>query len=77
MGNIIVSEGFLNYVKKELKKIFPDIKVELEEIKEALLQNVIKREILEGDDAINAKKIIHKSEKKKVRKLNSNPESTN
>jgi predicted type IV restriction endonuclease len=75
LGNMIVSESFLNNFKKELKKIYPDIKVETSEIKEALLQNVIKREILEGEEAETARKLIGRASKKVLKKFNKKEES--
>lgn len=69
LGNLLLSDNFLNTIKKELKKIYPNIKVEANEIKEALLQNVIKREILEGDEAEAARKQIGKANKRVIKKV--------
>ncbi len=65
LGNLLCEEAVLNAIRKELKGIFPDIKVTADEIKDVLVSEVLKRELLDGDDAIDAKKKIAKAAKKK------------
>lgn len=65
VGNLLYSESVLNSIKKELKNIYPDIKVTNEEIQKVLVSGVIKREIIEGEESEEAKKKIAKSLKKK------------
>lgn len=65
LGNLLCEENVLNTLKKELKTLYPDIKVTNDEIKNVLLQDVIKREVLSGEEAEEAKKKILKSNKKK------------
>lgn len=65
VGNLLCEEPVLNAVRKELKAIFPDIKVTTDEIKNVLISEVLKRELLEGDDALEAKKKIAKAFRKK------------
>lgn len=65
VGNLLCEEPILNAIRKELKAIFPEIKVTIEEIKQVLVGEVLKRELLEGDDAMEAKKKIAKALKKK------------
>ena len=64
IGNLLYSESVLNSLKKELKNIYPDIKVTPEEIQKVLTNGVVKREILEGEEAEDAKRKISKSNKK-------------
>jgi hypothetical protein len=65
IGNILCEEPILNVLKKELRTIYPDIKVTSEEIKSVLTLDVIKREIFIGEEAEEAKKKISKAAKKK------------
>ncbi len=65
VGNLICEEPILNAIKKELKQVYPDIKVSTDEIKTVLLNEVIKRELLAGEDADDAKKKIAKVNRKK------------
>ncbi|PBQ31665.1 restriction endonuclease subunit R [Sphingobacteriaceae bacterium] len=65
IGNLLCEESILNTLKKELKQIYPDIKVTNDEIKTVLTTDVIKREILTGEESEEAKKKISKVNKKK------------
>jgi hypothetical protein len=65
IGNLLYTESVLNSIKKELKGIYPDLKVTNEEIVKVLQAGVIKREITEGEESDEAKKKILKTAKKK------------
>jgi predicted type IV restriction endonuclease len=65
VGNLLCEESILNTLKKELKQIYPDIKVTNEEIKTVLTSDVIKRELLTGEEADDARKKIAKANKRK------------
>jgi hypothetical protein len=65
IGNLLSEESVLNTLKKELKLIYPDIKVTNDEIRTVLISDVIKREILEGESSEEAKKKIAKANKRK------------
>lgn len=64
VGNLIFEEGVLNAIRKELKQVYPDIKVTSEEVKQVLLKDVLKRDVTEGEEADEARKKIIKSNKK-------------
>jgi predicted type IV restriction endonuclease len=61
IGAIILSEPVLSAIRRELKKISPDVRIDVEEIATVLSHEVIKREILEGEKAIEAKKKLTKA----------------
>ncbi|MFM7024096.1 MAG: type I restriction enzyme HsdR N-terminal domain-containing protein [Flavobacteriales bacterium] len=77
VGNMIYMDSVLSVLRKELKSVYPDIKVSSDEIKNVLIQEVIKRELLEGDDAEEAKKkigkVIRRKEKEKEAKASNSP----
>ena len=68
IGNLLYTESVLSTIKKELKSIYPELKVTNEEIERVLFNGVIKREINEGDESEEAKKKIAKSIKKGLMK---------
>lgn len=70
VGNLLGSDSVLGSIRKELKQIYPDIKVTTEEIKAVLLHDVIKRELLEGEESEEAKKKIQKAYRKKEKARN-------
>ncbi|WP_317898773.1 type I restriction enzyme HsdR N-terminal domain-containing protein [Aurantibacillus circumpalustris] len=65
IGNLLCEDSILNTLKKELKQIYPDIKVTNDEIRSVLTTDVIKREILTGEESEEAKRKIVKANKKK------------
>jgi hypothetical protein len=58
VGGMILSDPVLEVLRRELRRISPGIKIETEEISSILLTEVLKRDILEGDKADEAKKKI-------------------
>lgn len=67
LGNLLTMESVINAIKKELKTVYPDIKVNNDEISSVLLRDVIKRELLEGEESDETKKKIQRAMKKKER----------
>ncbi len=67
LGAMILSDPVLNVIRKELKRLSPDVRVEVEEIKTVLIAEVLKREVLEGENAVDAKKKIARAAAKQMR----------
>src|SRR3989339_645790 len=73
MGSIVLTEPILNAIKRELKQLSPNIKIQNEQIKIVLETDVLKREVVEGEKVEEAKKKIakgnksHKKQKKVVK----------
>ncbi|WP_061232546.1 type I restriction enzyme HsdR N-terminal domain-containing protein [Leptospira noguchii] len=61
IGQMILTETILDVIKRELKRLTPGVKIENEEIEEVLKSDIIKRDVLEGDKALDAKKKIQKA----------------
>ena len=61
-------------IRRELKKLKPGIKVDFEEIKNIIENDIIKRDILENEEGIEAKKQITKFVKKQEKEKNKNVE---
>lgn len=61
LGNLILSDPILQVVRRELRRLSPDIKVEVSEIKAVLENEVLKRDVVEGDEAAAARKKIGKA----------------
>ena len=60
LGQVIMTDAVLDAIRKTIKKIAPGAKMELEDIREVVCNDVIKREIIEGDKADEAKKKVTK-----------------
>lgn len=70
LGNLMLSESVLQVVRRELKRISPDIKVEIADIKQVIESEVLKREVVEGDLAEAARKKISRSSTRALRARN-------
>lgn len=64
VGQLLVSEDVLGAVRRKFKKLFPDIKIDLDTIEKLLKAEVIKRDIFEEDYSKDATKLIRKAERK-------------
>jgi len=64
IGNIVQTQPVLDAIRKELKRISPDVRIENEQILSVLSNEVIKRDVLEGEKADEAQKLVIKAAKK-------------
>ncbi len=76
ISQIVMSENVVGSVRKELRRLFPDLKVELQQISEILGAEVLKRELLDGDKAKDAALRIKKALQKLSRAVAKNNIST-
>ncbi len=76
LGAIILSDSVVEAIRRELRRITPDVKVPIEDLRSVLIQDVLKREVIEGEKADIAKKTVQKVARKLLRakKDNSNQE---
>ncbi len=61
VGQLILSEPIVDSIRKIMKKLYPEVKVSNEEIMQLVKNEVLKREVLEGEKAEDAKKKINKA----------------
>jgi len=64
---VLLSEPSLGIIRREIRRISKDVKVELEDIERVLRQEVIKREIIEGEKAEAAKRLVSRAAKRSLR----------
>lgn len=80
IGALILGDAVIDTIRRELKKISPDIKIENEQIQRVLTQEVIKRDVVEGEKAEEAMKKINKTftriQKMREKERNKKIEST-
>jgi hypothetical protein len=67
VGALLLTEPILAVIRRELRRISPDVRVECEEIAEILASEVIKREVVESDGACEATRRIQKAAGEKLR----------
>lgn len=67
LGATILSDPVVEVIRRELRRASPDVKIDVEEIRTALMSEVLKREVLEGDKADEARKKIAKIASKAIK----------
>jgi hypothetical protein len=67
LGALILSDTIVEAIRRELRRITPDVKIPLEDLRNVLKQDVLKREIIEGEKADGARKKIQKVAHKLLR----------
>ena len=71
LAAIILSDSLLHAIRRELKRVAPDVRVSIEQIKESLTHDVLKRDVVGGDEFKEAMALIRKASKKSLRKAGS------
>lgn len=68
LGALILSERVLEVIRRELRRVSPDVRIELDQITKVLSNEVLKREVIDGEQADLARKKIAHAAKKLLRK---------
>lgn len=77
LGAALLSEPILEAIRRELRKAFPDAGlVDIEVISETLSNEVIRREVLEGDNASTAAKKLTRAVAKNLKQRESAADNT-
>ena len=64
-----MSEPILRLVRRQLRQMSPDARVELDQIKSVLLQEVLKRDVIEGEKAEDTRKRVTRVNKARRAKV--------
>lgn len=70
IAQLLGSDHILSAIRKDMRKLFPELKVDLSDISDMLRNDILKREVVEGDKVKEAETII----KKAANKLNKRAE---
>jgi hypothetical protein len=60
VGAVVLTEPVLAVIRRELKRISPDVRIESEDLLRVLTEEVIKRDVLDGDRADEARRKLAK-----------------
>ena len=63
----ILSDAVLEVVRRELRRMSPDLRVETEELKTVMSQDVLKRDVIEGEQAEQARKKLSRAANRMLR----------
>lgn len=72
IGAVLQSEAILSVLRRELRKLSPDVKIDPEEIHAVLVNEVLKRDVVEGEPAAEAKKKLVKIAAKRAKEFKPN-----
>jgi len=67
LSAVIISEPVLGIVRRVLRRMSPDVRVEIEDIRNAIVQDVFKREVIEGEQAEQARKRLQRAANRMLR----------
>jgi hypothetical protein len=67
LGAMILSDTVLDVVRRELRRVSPDVRIDVEQIRTVLVNEVLKREVMEGEKADEARKKINRAANKALR----------
>lgn len=67
VGAMLQTDPVLDIIRRELRRVSPDVRIDIEQIRAVLVGEVIKREVLDGEKAEEARKKIAKSAAKAQR----------
>lgn len=64
VSQILLTDTAIDALRKQIKRVYPDIKVDNDELYALVLNDILKRDVVEGDAAVEAKKSVQKAERK-------------
>ena len=67
LSAVIQGDAVLDVIRRELRRLSPDVRVENEDIRVALTSDVLKREVVEGDQADQARKKVQRAANRLLR----------
>jgi hypothetical protein len=77
LGAVLLSDPVLETMRREIRRLSPEVRIQVEDLREMLNQEVLKREVIEGEKAETAKRKVQKAASKllRVRKGKEEPEA--
>lgn len=67
LGAMVLSEPTLEVIRRELRRVSPDVRIEIEQIRNVLSQEVLKREVMESERFEEARKKIVRAANRALR----------
>ncbi|MGB8275895.1 MAG: restriction endonuclease subunit R [Alphaproteobacteria bacterium] len=64
LAALLLTDRALNFMRRELRRLFPDVKVETSALKAVLENDVIKRDVLESEEAHQAVAVLKQAARK-------------
>jgi hypothetical protein len=75
IGAMLLNDPVVEVIRRELRRVSPDVRIELDQIKAVLASEVIKRDVMEGEKAEEARRKIAKAATKALRAVTTKEKS--
>jgi len=69
LGAIILGEPVLEALRREVRRLSPGVRVELEDLRDLVANEVLKREVVDGEKATEARQKVKRAATRKLRTL--------
>ncbi len=67
LSAVMQTDAVLDVIRRELRRLSPDVRVENEDVRVALVSDVLKREVIEGQQADQARKKVQRAANRLLR----------
>lgn len=67
IGAMIQADAVVDVIRRELRRLSPDVKINVDDIRNVLVQEVLKRDVVEGEKADEAHKKVAKAASRSLR----------
>ncbi len=67
IAQVLLSEPVIGCIRREMRRYFPDLKIDLENVTDLLNNEILKREVLDGDKVKDAQQRIKKAAAKSAK----------
>lgn len=73
LGALLLSDPVMDVLRRELRRVTPDVKIEPEQIRAVLQEEVVKRDVLEGERADEARRRVARAAKRMLKARTEEP----
>jgi len=67
LGAAILGDPVLEVIRRELRRLSPDVRIEIDDLRAAVAQDVLKRDVIEGEQADQARKKLSRAASRMLR----------
>jgi len=67
LGALVLSQPIVDVIRREVRRLSPDVRVDVAQIREALMLDVLKRDVIEGEKAQDAARKIARAANRALR----------
>ncbi len=77
LSALLLDKPVLNVIRRELRRLSPNVRVTIDEIKTVLREEVVKRDVLEGENAISARRKVTRTSRQAASRKTASTDTEN